>query len=145
MGGTDSKESYLEDLVVCHVGSESGDGLSARPAHAHQEGMATRLLQDARDTTHVLYGEPGGRNTTHDTHRDTTHVLYGEPGGRNTTHDTHRDTTHVLYGEPGGKDRTHDTHRDTTHVLYGEPGGKDTIHDTHRDTTHVLEIQRQAL
>ena len=49
--------SYLEEFIVGHMSGQSCERLASRPAHSHQQGVATGLLDDARNTRHVLYGK----------------------------------------------------------------------------------------
>ena len=49
----------LEHLIVCHVSSQSCEGLSTATSHTHQEGVASRLLDNAADATHMLNSKPG--------------------------------------------------------------------------------------
>ena len=67
---TTCKWVYLEDLVVRHVGCQSCERLSTATSHAHEEGVAPWLLDDAADTTHMLYGKPAPHTHTH-THTHT--------------------------------------------------------------------------
>lgn len=54
------RHTYLEEDIVRHVGSETGEGLPSGASHTNEEGMGPWLLQDTRDTRHVLNGKPGG-------------------------------------------------------------------------------------
>ena len=55
--------THLEEVVVCHVCSQAGEGLSARPSDAHQQAVAPGLLDDSSDARHVLNGKSGNRYT----------------------------------------------------------------------------------
>lgn len=55
--------THLEEVVVCHVRSQAGEGLSAGPSDAHQQAMAPGLLDDSGDARHVLNGKSGNRHT----------------------------------------------------------------------------------
>lgn len=48
----------LEDVVVGHCSGEACEGLSPTAPHAHQQGVAARLLDDATDTRQVLQDIP---------------------------------------------------------------------------------------
>ena len=63
--------TYLEELVVGHVGGESGDGLSAGAADADEQGVAAWLLQDPGHARDVLDGEP----EQHQVHRLLRHLV----------------------------------------------------------------------
>ena len=58
-----SKMTHLEEVVVCHVRSQAGEGLSAGPSDTHQQAMAPGLLDDSSDARHVLNGKSGNRHT----------------------------------------------------------------------------------
>ena len=49
-------ECDLEHLVASNEGGELGEGLFARPAHPHQQGVTPRGADDARDPHQVHHG-----------------------------------------------------------------------------------------
>lgn len=48
---------HLEKFCLCHVGSQPGERLTPASSHAHQQGVATWLLQDAGNAAHVFDGK----------------------------------------------------------------------------------------
>lgn len=47
---------WITHLVATDEGGEAREGLLARPTHAHEEGVAPRIGQDAADAGDVLHG-----------------------------------------------------------------------------------------
>lgn len=48
----------LEHFILWHIRCKSCERLSATATHTHKEGVASWLLDDTTDTTHMLYSKP---------------------------------------------------------------------------------------
>jgi len=67
----------LEQLVVGHVRRQVRHRLATGAAHAHQKGVASRLLQNAAHARYVLDGEPATKARRQRSTQELTERVFG--------------------------------------------------------------------